>query len=270
MPKISVQEKEQILDIIMTDVNAIKKTISERATKLWSETRGGVEKELNERFKQQKQLTQIKSKEEKVQRIREESQKEIATLQEEITKLRGEILSENRLVTPEERQKAGLTEVFLGQNLHNLINFETAKVLMPRLPDLEKPSRLISEMADAAKREMLLCGNYEEAKAVYDRFYSFNFDEYGINIPRSLERIQAAQSSNGNGYKQLTTNLPELTLSELRVVYCPVCKASHGKPCRSLNNVAYKGARVHQERRERAIKVRQELMDQKARIEASN
>lgn len=258
MPKISTQEKEQILDIIISDSNQIQRTIQDRINVAWNQTKEKTAAHLNKILKQQKSIDQIKRLEERILKIRTETANKVAELEQEIKSIRATIQSESRAVPNEELEKAEIPNPFLGQYINTVLQFEVAKRMKPKADDFLKPVLLIKEMADAAKRELLLCGNYDEVREVYERFYSFNFDEYGISIPRSLERIQAAQGKNGNGYKQLPAGKiePELTMAELRIVRCPTCGASYGKPCRSISSqykTAYRGVRVHDTRRAKAL-----------------
>ncbi len=55
--------------------------------------------------------------------------------------------------------------------------------------DLEIPSKILRDVCQSSMRSLTMAGTFEEARDVYEKFYSLDFRKYGVDIPPRLEEL---------------------------------------------------------------------------------
>ena len=72
--------------------------------------------------------------------------------------------------------------------------------------DLEIPSKILRDICRASIRELTMAGTFEEGRQAYEKFYSLNFRQYGVDIPPRLEEVTKNKKlleEAGNSLKQI-------------------------------------------------------------------
>ena len=55
--------------------------------------------------------------------------------------------------------------------------------------DLEIPSKILRDVCQSSIRALTMAGTFEEARNVYEKFYSLDFRKYGVDIPPRLDEL---------------------------------------------------------------------------------
>lgn len=55
--------------------------------------------------------------------------------------------------------------------------------------DLEIPSKILKDVCLSSIRALTMAGTFEEARGAYEKFYSLDFQKFGVDIPPRLDEI---------------------------------------------------------------------------------
>lgn len=78
--------------------------------------------------------------------------------------------------------------MFYGIPIESQFEYEIVEYVRNNI-DIEIPSKILRDICSSSIRALTMVGTFEEARTVYDKFYSLNFREFGVDIPPRLEEI---------------------------------------------------------------------------------
>lgn len=77
---------------------------------------------------------------------------------------------------------------FYGIPVTSQFEYEIVEYIRKNI-DLEIPSKIIRDICESSIRALTMAGTFEEARGVYEKFYSMDFRKYGVDIPPRLDEI---------------------------------------------------------------------------------
>ncbi len=77
---------------------------------------------------------------------------------------------------------------FYGIPVTSQFEYEIVEYIRANI-DLEIPSKIIRDVCESSIRALVMAGTFEEARGVYEKFYSMDFRKFGVDIPPRLDEI---------------------------------------------------------------------------------
>jgi chromosome segregation ATPase len=191
--RLTEKERENMIKILNQDLKSINAKIMYQFEELWERTRTEIEDELGcieKRMvieKLEKQMGELRHQINEIQHSMREYA-ETPSLKE---------YEEAGLGVPENRNGAIYRHnvEFMGVTIQNKIDLLIAKRLK-ETTDPMKPVRMLQEIAESSVRAVVMSGTFEEAREAYKTFYSLNWRQYGVEIPRLLGEIKSVAGPN--------------------------------------------------------------------------
>jgi len=181
MTKLNQKERMAFMDIIRTDITAINLKIHEQLKDIWEQARNEILHDCG-----QDVLIQRKK----------EIDSEIEKLREEKHRLEKELKKEPLTVSQALEFGGTLNDWGEARNAHfygipvnSQIDYKIIKLIQQNI-DVEAPAKYLDVLARSALREIAMAGTFEDAKEVYEQFYSLDFRKYGVDIPPRLKDMK--------------------------------------------------------------------------------
>jgi len=181
MTKLNQKERLAFIQIIEGDLSAINSRIHEQLNLYWEKSRAEILHDcgFDGLIEEKKQL---KKKEEQIrQRIHE-----IEDIIEDKPMTVNQILEYNGKINQWGKAESAH---FMGIPLDSQVDYKIAKLIETNI-DVHAPAKYIEQIAKATLRELAMAGSFEEAREVYNDFYSLDFRKYGVDIPPRLKEIK--------------------------------------------------------------------------------
>lgn len=204
--KLSMGEKQMMLDILNEDLRAISEEINKQFGALWKKTQLEIEHELG--------FDDTKVEIAKLEGQIKQAQKQINELQISLKEYAVVPSLENYSeagVEPPEHNNGYVyshNRTYIGHALATKMDLLIVKRLKEQM-DPEHPLRMLEEIAKSAIRGLIMSGTYEEGRANYEAFYNLDFQRYGVKIPRRLAEIKAV-AGKGILTAQLETSIQRI------------------------------------------------------------
>ena len=77
---------------------------------------------------------------------------------------------------------------FYGIPVTSQFEYEIVEYIRTNI-DLEVPSKILRDICESSIRALTMSGTFEEARSAYEKFYSLDFRNYGVDIPPRLEDV---------------------------------------------------------------------------------
>lgn len=77
---------------------------------------------------------------------------------------------------------------FYGIPVTSQFEYEIVEYIRANI-DLEVPSKILRDICESSIRALTMAGTFEEARSAYEKFYSLDFRNYGVDIPPRLEDV---------------------------------------------------------------------------------
>ena len=77
---------------------------------------------------------------------------------------------------------------FYGIPVTSQFEYEIVYYIKERI-NLEIPSKMLRDICHASIRALTMAGTFEEARDAYNKFYSLNFRNYGVDIPPRIDDV---------------------------------------------------------------------------------
>lgn len=77
---------------------------------------------------------------------------------------------------------------FYGIPVTSQFEYEIVEYIRANI-DLEIPAKILRDICESSIRALTMAGTFEEARTVYEKFYSLDFRNYGVDIPPRLEDV---------------------------------------------------------------------------------
>lgn len=180
--KLGTMDKKQFLEIICEDMLTIQHTLDMQMNQIWMAARNETMRKLGHP---------------KLLKRMELLRKKVVEIQDEIHNIQTKL--DGRDLTPEELREFEAKQdgygrysqaSFHGIPICNRLDYETAKYLKSKV-DFRSPLKFLHDLGRSAVREITMSGTFEDAQAVYQRFYAMDFRKYGVDIPPRLIEIKA-------------------------------------------------------------------------------
>lgn len=181
MSKLNQKERLAFIGIIEGDLTAINSKIHEQLNLYWEKSRIEILHDcgFDGLIEKKKQLD---AEEKKIrQRIHE-----IEDIIEDKPMTVNQILEYNGSINSWGKAEGAH---FMGIPLDSLIDYKIAKLIETNI-DVHAPAKYIEQIARSTLRELAMAGSFEEAREVYNDFYSLDFRRYGVDIPPRLKEIK--------------------------------------------------------------------------------
>lgn len=187
MPSITNKVRDELQDLMREEVGMVQAKAAKEADSQWQEA--------------EKAVAQSLGYDDVLVRI-EHIQNQIEGLQKELTELESTVHEKARPASVEDYRDAGLDvmsdrygriygrpEVF-GRQLNTRWDTLVLKHLNEQVPFFKVHYNL-SQLHHTVRRELLLCGNYEEARALYQRFHEKIGLAIGQDLPGLLAEVES-------------------------------------------------------------------------------
>ena len=180
MAKLTEKERESFVEIIEEDLGAISGKMIEQIGKLWHLGR--------------EEMIKRKGFDVLMEKKKELQQKQLE-LQEEIHQIENKLKEEK--LTAEEASEFGGTITRYGDingahfyhiPINSKFDYEIAKLLKDKI-EIDAPAKFLHDLARSSLRAIAMSGTFEDARDAYAKFYSFDFQQYGVDIPPKLEEL---------------------------------------------------------------------------------
>lgn len=181
MTKLNQKERLAFIQIIDNDLTAINSRIHEQLNQYWEQARTEILHDcgFDELIKEKKQLN------EEGKKIRQRIH-EIEEIIEDKTMTVNQVLEYNGKINDWGKAEGAN---FLGIPLDSQIDYKIAKLIETNI-DVHAPAKYVEQIAKSTLRELAMAGSFEEARVVYEDFYSLDFRKYGVDIPPRLKEIK--------------------------------------------------------------------------------
>lgn len=181
--KLTEKERKGFENIIEEDLGEIDKAVASQIREIWEESRNRVSKKLG--F-------------DKMEKRRDDINREIASLNDEIEAIDNH--QHNQVMTREQAAEFGGIKCdgssyfdkypsFHGIRLKSQFDYMVAVDVVKSINDFA-PAKYLHDLARACKRELTMCGTFEDAQSLYEKLYSLDFRKYGVDIPPKLEEMK--------------------------------------------------------------------------------
>lgn len=180
MTKLTEKEREGFEKVLAADLIAINVRFMNQIKDFWGIARlkilekRGWDRLIIEKTSLQKQQEEIKNR---IHEIEEELNSGILRA-EQIVELGGK---------PDEYGRHSGAN-FYGIPVTSQFEYEIVEFIRGNL-DLEIPSKIIRDICHASIRALVMAGTFEEAREVYEKFYSMDFRKFGVDIPPRLDEV---------------------------------------------------------------------------------
>jgi hypothetical protein len=77
---------------------------------------------------------------------------------------------------------------FYGIPVGSQFEYEIVEYIRANI-DLEIPAKILRDICESSIRALTMAGTFEEARTAYEKFYSLDFRNYGVDIPPRLEDV---------------------------------------------------------------------------------
>ena len=180
MSKLTEKERDAFVKIVEADLTAVHKKMQEQIYKLWHLSR--------EELIKRKGLDVLMNRKEELQRKQKEIQEEIQQIENELKseKLSAEEASEfgGKITRYGDVDGAQFYEI----PINSKFDYEIAKLIKDKI-ELDAPAKFLYDLARSSLRAIAMSGTFEEARDAYAKFYSFDFRQYGVDIPPKLDEL---------------------------------------------------------------------------------
>lgn len=181
MVKINFIEKKMFREVIGEDLMAIERKMAQQIDSIWDKAKLETEKVLGY-DKIQRRISVLNKRKEK--------------LEQEINDLEHSMRNE-KLTVSQIKELGGTPDrygyhrgaEFFGKSVTSQFEYKIVKYIEAHI-DLWKPLKFLRDLGRSAMRELAMCGSFEDAQKVYDKFYGLNFRKFGVDIPPRLEEIK--------------------------------------------------------------------------------
>lgn len=169
-------------DVFDADFGAIQEAVTMQIKKIWASARAQIEKErgwdklYSEREDLKKQKEQI---EQRLHEIELTIQKEPLSKQQ-VIELGGKKNQWDHYKGAE----------FCGIPVESQFEYDIVQLIKEHI-DMEAPAKYVRDLYFSCKRELAMVGSFEDAKKVYEQFYSLDFRKYGVGIAPRLSDIKS-------------------------------------------------------------------------------
>jgi len=187
MPALSSKVRTELLQIVQTELGAVNAKAESIANQHWETAEQKVANELGYIGT----LTRI-----------EYLKNEIEGMQSELNILEGQIVERARSATRQDFEGLGITvsanhygqiynkPMVFGRQISTLWDVLVLQELNATVPFLQIYESM-TQLGHVFKRELLLCGNYQEARALYQGFHSKVIAAIGEQLPGFLAEVQS-------------------------------------------------------------------------------
>jgi len=178
MPKLTERERMGFERILTKDLKAINAKFLTQIKEFWVLSR--------------KEVMKIKGWD-KLEQEKEKLFEQKNKLSFRINDIENTINSEE--LTPEQIAELGGESNDFGRyrgaefyGIPSQFEYEVYQYIKERV-NMEIPSKIIMDVCESSIRELVMAGTFEEARGAYEKFYSLNFRQYGVDIPPRLDDI---------------------------------------------------------------------------------
>ena len=77
---------------------------------------------------------------------------------------------------------------FYGIPVTSQFEYEIVEYIRSNI-DLEIPAKILRDICESSIRALAMAGTFEEARDAYNKFYSLDFRNYGVDIPPRLDDV---------------------------------------------------------------------------------
>jgi hypothetical protein len=190
----------EIDKIFMEDFQAIQRAIRAQLVTFHEEVRAqvlcelGIDEATDEALRLE---NEIKTKQLELQRLRERLSREIYMAEQRLELVKSESLGAfNGPPEPEQLQELGFNHDTPVNN-RTWYGFPVRTKLeamvclkLKKTADVETPLTAVEKIAKSVQREMAFVSTFDDAERVYEKFYSLNFRQYGVDIPPRLDDLK--------------------------------------------------------------------------------
>ena len=179
--RLSQKEREGFSNIIKEDLKSIGNAVRTQIMKAWDAAR----KDILEKNGYNKKIERMKEIDEEMRKLAEEKHQ-----------LNCDIA--NKRLTVDQALEFGgylncygeaVNANFYGIPVRCQTDYEIVQMIKKHV-DFDTPSKFLYDLGRSSLRELIMCGSFEDAKAIYEKFYSFNFRKYGVDIPPRLTELK--------------------------------------------------------------------------------
>ena len=185
MTKLNQKERLAFIQIIDNDLSSITSRIHEQLNDYWEKARATILHDLgfDVLIKEKEDLDEKEKKiRQRIHEIEDVIEKKPMTVNQ-ILEYGGSI---NHWGKAEQAN-------FMGIPLDSETDYKIAKLIEANI-DVHAPAKYIEKLARSTLRELAMAGTFEEAREVYDDFYSLDFRKYGVDIPPRLKELKKEKS----------------------------------------------------------------------------
>lgn len=180
MAKLTEKEREGFEKILAQDLTAINQKFMNQIKEFWGIARVQVLKTKGwDKLIQEKADLEIQKKE-CIERIHEIegilNAKDLRA--EQVIELGGK---------PDEHGRCRGAH-FYGIPVTSQFEYEIVEYIRANI-DLEVPSKILRDICESSIRALTMAGTFEEARDAYNKFYSLDFRNYGVDIPPRLDEV---------------------------------------------------------------------------------
>ena len=185
MTKLNQKERLAFIQIIDNDLSSITSRIHEQLNDYWEKARATILHDLgfDVLIKEKEDLDEKEKKiRQRIHEIEDVIEKKPMTVNQ-ILEYGGSI---NNWGKAEQAN-------FMGIPLDSETDYKIAKLIEANI-DVHAPAKYIEKLARSTLRELAMAGTFEEAREVYEDFYSLDFRKYGVDIPPRLKELKKEKS----------------------------------------------------------------------------
>ena len=199
MGKLSRFDREQATKIFASDFDTINDAVAGQLKGLWQSVRErtmlsvGIKEASDEAIKLEKEIADMQME---LTRIREKMQHEISMKARRLEDVKRDSLKEYSGPPDAEMIKElGFDHDapvekrdWFGFKIRTKLDAMTALRLSGEI-DIGSPYRVLQQIAKSVSRELILAGTHEDVKAIYEKFHSLNFRQFGVDLPPRLMEL---------------------------------------------------------------------------------
>ena len=180
MTKLTERERDSFEKILSQDLGAINKKFMNQIKDFWGIARDrilvdkGWDKLILERRDLENKREYIKQRLHEIEETLNSDKLRV----EQVVELGGKVNEYDRATGAN----------FYGIPVTSQFEYEIVEYIRKNI-DLEVPSKILQDICHASIRALTMSGTFEEARSTYEKFYSMDFRNYGVDIPPRLEDV---------------------------------------------------------------------------------
>ena len=180
MAKLTERERAGFEKILNKDLMAINSKFLSQINDFWALSRKEVMK--------QKGWDKLEKEKEKLHKQQEKAKERLHEIEnifnseelrsEQIVELGGDVDGYGRYTGAN----------FYGIPVTSQFEYEIVQYIKDKV-NIEIPSKILRDICESSLRELAMSGTFEEGRKAYQKFYSLNFRQYGVDIPPRIDDI---------------------------------------------------------------------------------